>query len=131
MTDQAPARGRRVLILDDDAALLRLIRTALVSEGFEVVVAQDGVRGLEEVDGNGIDVVVLDLQMPRMDGRAMYQELRSGGHSLPVLILSAYGAERARRELDAEAAMSKPFDVDELVDRIRALLPAAPADREG
>ena len=131
MSEATSTPVRRVLIVDDDAALLRLIRAALVSEGFEVVIAQDGARGLEEIDGNEIDVVVLDLQMPRMDGRAMYQELRSRGHSLPVLILSAYGAERARRELDANAAMNKPFDLDELVDRIRTLVPPAAADREG
>ncbi len=124
MTESAPLPMGRVLVVDDDPALLRLISVSLESEGFEVVVAQDGARGLEEIDGNAIDVVVLDLQMPRMDGRAMYRELRSRGHSLPVLILSAYGAERARRELAAEAAMSKPFDLDELVDRIRTLVPA-------
>lgn len=118
----ALSRRLRVLIVDDDAALLRLLRMAFLSEGFEVLVAQDGIRALEEIDDNEVDVVVLDLQMPGMDGRATYRELRSRGHSLPVLILSAYGAERARRELDADAAMSKPFDVDELVERIRALV---------
>lgn len=124
-----PVRPCRVLVVDDDAAILRLVSLALVSEGFEVVVAQDGVEGLDQIDANEIDVVVLDLQMPRMDGRAMYHEMRSRGCTLPVLILSAYGAERARRELGAEAAMSKPFDVDELIDCIRTLLP--PLDGAG
>jgi len=123
MIEPTPPNVRRVLIVDDDAALLRLIRLTLMSEGFEVVVAEDGIRGLDEVNGDPVDLVVLDLQMPRMDGRTMYHEMRSRGHRVPVLILSAYGAERARIELDAEAAMNKPFDVDELVERIREMLP--------
>lgn len=112
----------RVLVVDDDEALLRLIRVALLSEDLEVGVEREGAGGLEALDANSFDLLVLDLQMPGMDGRSMYREMRARGHTLPVLILSAYGAERARVELRAEAAMDKPFDIDELIDRIRSLL---------
>ncbi len=112
----------RILVVDDDEALLRLIRLALASEDFEVRTARDGLEGLEALEDHPFDLIVLDLQMPRMSGESMYAELRARGHTLPVLILSAYGAERARIQLRADAAMGKPFDVDLLIDRIRALL---------
>jgi CheY-like chemotaxis protein len=62
--------------------------------------------------------------MPLMDGREFFRELRSRGHEMPVLILSAYGAERARGELKAEAFVSKPFEPDYLVQEVQKLLEA-------
>jgi len=99
-----------------------MIRLALVTEGFEVTIAEDGVKGLEEMDRDGFDLVVLDLQMPRMDGRTLFRQIRSRGFVLPVLILSAYGAESARRELKADAALDKPFDTDVLLESVRSLV---------
>jgi DNA-binding response OmpR family regulator len=111
-----------ILVLDDDPALVRVVRLALLSEGFTVAVAVDGVQGLEMIEANGYDLLVLDLQMPRMDGRTFYRELRARGFNIPVLLLSAFGAHAARRELMAEDALDKPFDTDDLVSRIRDLL---------
>src|SRR5688572_3094829 len=104
--------------------ILRMLRLALVSDGYEVVVAQDGVEGLIEIEASRFDLVVLDLQMPRMDGRAMYREARSRGFLSPVLVLSAYGAEEARHQLRANAALGKPFDTDVLLRKVRDLLSA-------
>jgi DNA-binding response OmpR family regulator len=115
---QAP---RRVLVVDDDAALLRMIRLALVSDGFDVTVAPDGFTALDCVSAASFDVIVLDLQMPRMDGRTTYREIRSRGHTTPILIVSAFGAESARIELDANDALNKPFDTEALVERVSAL----------
>jgi DNA-binding response OmpR family regulator len=115
--------SRRILVLDDDLTLLRVIRLSLSLEGFEVSTAADGVEGLEHIEGSHFDLVVLDLQMPRMDGRSFFRALRQRGHEVPVLILSAYGAEEARLELNAEGAISKPFDPSDLVNNIWQLLP--------
>jgi len=112
----------RILVLDDDPSLLRAIRLTLVLEGFEVETAADGVLGLEQLAKNDFSLIVLDLQMPRMDGRTFFQELRGLGHEMPVLILSAFGAEVARQELGADGAIAKPFDPDDLVSAIRRLL---------
>ncbi len=109
--------------MDDDAALLRLLRLTLLSEGYDVAVAQDGLAGLEQLSNQSFDVVVLDLQMPRMDGRSMFLQMRARGWDCPVLILSAYGAEEARMQLHAEAALGKPFSVDALTAQVRAMLP--------
>lgn len=114
---------RAVLIVDDDAALLRMLRLTLRDGGFEVRVAEDGRTALESVATRMPDAVVLDLEMPVMDGREFYQELRSRGIEIPVIIVSAHGAKTARRELGADAALDKPFNPDELVSAVRELLP--------
>jgi two-component system alkaline phosphatase synthesis response regulator PhoP len=112
----------RVLLVDDDAALIRMMRLCFLTEGFEVLTARDGVEGLERLATSSVDVVILDLQMPRKDGRSFYRELRSRGDRTPVIILSAYGAEAARAELGAEACVSKPFDPEDLLSRTREVI---------
>jgi DNA-binding response OmpR family regulator len=116
------ARSHRILVLDDDPSLLRAIRLTLVLEGLEVETAVDGVLGLELLANNDFSLVVLDLQMPRMNGSTFFRELRSLGYEMPVLILSAYGAEVARQELGANGAIAKPFDPEDLVAAIRRLI---------
>jgi len=116
----------KVLVLDDDEALLRLLRLTLVSEGFDVVTATNGQDGLEKAQKEDPDVILLDLEMPIMDGRTFFRMLRSQGDKTPVLILSAYGAKAAQRELEAEASLDKPFDSDELMRELRLLAGAKP-----
>jgi DNA-binding response OmpR family regulator len=113
----------RVLLIDDDPALVRMIRLALLSDGFDVTIASDGVQGLEVFAGGDFDLIVLDLQMPNMDGRAFYREYRARGGKAPVVLLSAYGALEARDELGADAAVTKPFDPVVLLRAIRAVVP--------
>lgn len=113
------APAARVLIIDDDAALLRMLRLSLFSAGLNVSTAHDGVAGLEKLESNEYDVIVLDLQMPNMDGRTFYREMIQRGHGIEVVILSAYGAEEARRELGAAASIAKPFDPDVLIETVQ------------
>jgi DNA-binding response OmpR family regulator len=121
-----PARGlcvpKKVLLIDDDPALVRMIRLALLSEGWDVDTASDGQQGLERSDGAEYDIVVLDLQMPNLDGRGFYREYRARGGAAPVVLLSAYGAQAARAELGADAAVTKPFDPVVLIRTVRTLL---------
>ncbi len=112
----------RVLIVDDDQALTRMVRIAMLSAGFSVEVAGDGESALDRVAQRSPDVILLDLQMPGMDGRTFYRELRKRGNAVPVVILSAFGASGARRELDAQAHVEKPFDPDELVQVVYDVL---------
>ncbi len=114
-----------VLIIDDDPAISRMLRLSLLGHGFTVRIAVHGQDGLERLDESEPDVIVLDLQMPVMDGRAFYRELRSRGFRTPVMILSAFGADKARAELGAESYLNKPFEPDELVDRVRSLVQKA------
>jgi two-component system, OmpR family, response regulator VicR len=115
-TSQSPPR---VLVIDDDQALLRMLRLSMASEGLEVETARDGVEGLKRLDANLFDVVVLDLQMPRMDGRTFFHEIATRDHRPEIVILSAYGAEQAKRELNVAAAVPKPFDPDDLIATVR------------
>lgn len=112
----------KILVLDDDEALLRLLRLLLDAEGFHVVTARNGIEGLERIEAEpDIDAIVLDLEMPQMDGRGFFRELRARGNDTPVVVLSAYGARSALRELQADAGLDKPFDPERLVSIIRKL----------
>ncbi|MDA0815816.1 MAG: response regulator transcription factor [Chloroflexi bacterium] len=113
-----------VLIVDDDESLVRVLRHGLVAEGCEVSTAFDGEEGLRLATGPAIDVVVLDLMLPGMDGREVLQRLRAEGVLTPVLLLTARDAVSDRvSELEAGADdyLTKPFAFDELLARIRAL----------
>lgn len=117
-------RSRRVLIVDDDASILRMLRLVFQGDGFEVITATNGREALDVIGRQTPAVIVLDLEMPVMDGRACFRELRSRGDATPVLILSAYGAERAKAELKAEACVAKPFEPDHLIAEVERLLEA-------
>jgi DNA-binding response OmpR family regulator len=96
-----------------------MLRLSMASDGLEVATAQDGIGALEKLDAANFDVIVLDLQMPHMDGRSFYREMTCRGHRAPVVILSAYGAVEAQRELKVAAAVPKPFDPDVLIETVR------------
>jgi len=119
MKDGADYSTPRVLVIDDDEALLRMLRLSLASEGFQVATAEGGASGLEKLGSDEFDVIVLDLQMPGMDGRSFHREMIARGCNAQVVILSAYGAEKAQRELGAAAAIAKPFDPAVLIETVR------------
>jgi two-component system, OmpR family, alkaline phosphatase synthesis response regulator PhoP len=116
---------RRLLIIDDDASLLTLLRIVFETSNYEIVTAHDGLDGFVKARADGFDAILLDLQMPGMDGRSFFRKLRRAGHTTPVLILSAFGAESACHELGAEAFFSKPFDPARLVSVVEDLLSAS------
>jgi two-component system response regulator MprA len=125
--ERSTATGRdgspgRVLIVDDDPSILRMLRLVFLADGYDVSTATNGREALDAVDSAKPGAIVLDLEMPVMDGREFFRELRAKGDATPVLILSAYGAELARRELKAEAFVSKPFEPDYLVQEVEKLL---------
>jgi CheY-like chemotaxis protein len=107
-----------VLVVDDDRPVARMVAATLGLEGYGVLVAHDGKEALDRVDAESPDVICLDLQMPVMDGREFYHELRRRGVLTPVVVLSAYGAEAAQLELGADGYVDKPFDPDQLVSAI-------------
>ncbi len=114
----------RVLVVDDEPGIRKVVRDALEREGHEVATAVDGQEALDQFEGGGFDLVVTDLAMPRVDGLELVRELRKSSPA-PVLILTVRGEEREKvRLLDAGADdyVTKPFGVGELVARTRALL---------
>jgi len=91
-------------------ALARLLRVLLESDGYSVSVAHNGAEALVLV-GNAVpDIILLDLQMPVMDGRTFYREFRALGLTTPIILLSAYNPEAAQDELGANGALRKPFE---------------------
>jgi two-component system OmpR family response regulator len=118
---EAPVGGR-VVIIDDDRSLLRLLRLIFEGSGFAVRTFQDATMALSDLDQDGADLIILDLEMPIMNGREFYKTLRGKGNGTPVLILSAYGARNAQLELGAEGSLAKPFEPDDLVEAANRLI---------
>jgi two-component system KDP operon response regulator KdpE len=115
---------QRILVVDDEPQITRVLRRSLTAHGYDVRVASDGESALQTFGDWSPDLVVTDLSMPNMDGLELCRNLRAIS-SLPIIVLSVRGEERTKvRALDAGADdyVSKPFGMDELLARIRAAL---------
>ena len=114
----------RILVADDDPAIVSLIRRGLSYEGYEVETAADGPEALAKVKESRPDALILDVMMPGLDGNEVAKRLRQTG-DLPILMLTARGTvadKIAGLDSGADDYLVKPFDFDELLARIRALL---------
>jgi DNA-binding response OmpR family regulator len=111
-----------ILVVDDDTAIVKLMSLVLRSEHFAVLEAGDGEQGLHVLHENRPDLILLDLNMPVMSGREFLPRAREEGFDGPVVVCSAYGAERAKKELGANAALEKPFDPEDLLALVDGLL---------
>ncbi len=112
-------------MVDDDRAVRESLRRSLSFNGYTVDLAEDGVEALEAITHERPDAVVLDVMMPRMDGLEVCRQLRSTGDDLPILVLTARDSVSERvAGLDAGADdyLPKPFALEELLARLRALL---------
>jgi two-component system response regulator MprA len=115
----------RILVVDDDRAVRESLRRSLQFNGYQVELASDGVQAMEQIVAQRPDAVVLDVMMPRLDGLEVCRRLRSTGDDLPILVLTARDAVSDRvAGLDAGADdyLPKPFALEELLARLRALL---------
>ncbi len=122
-----PESRPRILIVDDEPDLLAVLRFGLEAEGFDVLDASDGVRGLDLARAQAPDLIVPDLMLPRMDGYKVCRALKFDDRyrRIPVFILSARSGETDRRlalDLGADEYMTKPYEVRDLVARIRSKL---------
>ncbi|MFF1699530.1 response regulator transcription factor [Streptomyces sp. NPDC058257] len=124
----SPAEGeqqQRILIVDDEPAVREALQRSLAFEGYGTEVAVDGADALEKAAAYRPDLVVLDIQMPRMDGLTAARRLRSTGALTPILMLTArdtVGDRVTGLDAGADDYLVKPFELDELFARIRALL---------
>lgn len=118
-------RVMHILLIEDHRTVAENIATFLRMQDYIVTVQHDGESGLEAALTMDVDLVILDVQLPKMDGRTVMTQMREAGKELPVLLLTA----RAKREdvieglnLGADDYLIKPFDLQELLARVRALL---------
>ena len=115
----------KILVVDDEPAIRRFLKTSLSSQGYTVIEAEDGHSALETLKRNAVDVLVLDLGLPGIDGFDVLREVRGSGSTLPVVVLSVRADEAGKvRALDlgADDYVTKPFGIDELLARIRAAM---------
>lgn len=115
----------RVLVVDDEPAIRRFLRTSLRAEGYEVLEEETGVGALSEIRRREPDLVMLDLGLPGMDGLDVIRQVREAGSVVPIIVLTVRADEGGKvqaLDLGADDYVTKPFGVDELLARIRAAL---------
>ncbi|MGO8877279.1 MAG: response regulator transcription factor [Acidimicrobiales bacterium] len=122
----------RVLVIDDDPALVRVLRIALAAKDYDVVAASTGAQGISEAALESPDVVVLDLGLPDIDGAEVCRRIREWSE-VPIIVLSADGTEDRKVEVLDKGAndyMTKPFGMNELLARLRVALRHGPPAQE-
>ncbi len=122
----------RILIVDDEPQIVRMLRASLQSSGYDVVTASNGLEGFEVFEKLHPDLVITDMSMPQMDGLGLVQEIRRIADT-PIIVLSVRGAEPIKIDaLDAGADdyVTKPFNMPELLARVRAHLRREKRDRQ-
>jgi len=116
--------AKRILIVDDEPRYLRLLEANLRTEGYEVVTASDGAQAVDVFSNQPIDLVLMDVMMPKLDGFGATQRIREFSNT-PIIILTAKGDEQDRvrgLDLGADDYLVKPFSATELLARVRAVL---------
>ena len=123
---------RRILVVDDEPQITRVLRTTLAAHGYEIRIANDGESALDLMKDWPPDLLITDLSMPSMDGLELTRQVRTRSQ-LPIIVLSVRGEERSKvQALDAGADdyVTKPFGMSELLARVRAALRRSPAVEE-
>ena len=116
--------SKTILTVDDSRTMRDMLRLALLDAGFEVVQAEDGMHGLEVLEGSQPDVIITDINMPRLDGYGFIQGVRAHPvhRAIPILVLSTESSMEKKlraREAGATGWIVKPFNPEKLVDAIR------------
>ena len=129
------AERHRILLVDDEPSIVKMVGKRLEVEGFEVLIAMDGQEGLDKARAERPDLIVLDLMLPKLNGyevcTMLKQDTRYQG--IPVVLFTAKAQEKDEKlgmECGANAYVKKPFRAQELLEKIRALLPATPRAKE-
>ena len=114
-----------ILVAEDDKHARKLLETVLKREGYEVLTAQDGEEVLTTLERQHVDLILLDIMMPKMDGYEVARQLREANFNLPILMVSAKQLPEDKKKgfiVGTDDYMTKPIDVEEMLLRVRALL---------
>src|SRR5438270_7454344 len=115
----------RILIVEDEPAMVAGLRDNFEFEGYDVITAPDGVAGLERALKEAPDIVILDVMMPRMSGLDVCKQLKSKRPSLPIIVLTALGQEVDKvvgLELRGDDYVTRPFSIRDLLARVKAVM---------
>jgi DNA-binding response OmpR family regulator len=112
------ARGS-VLVIEDDKDLRALYRTALVLDGFDVIEAANGLEGLRRLDSNTFDLIVLDMGLPALSGRAFLLELMAKADTRKIPVVVVTGSTKTFSSLNIARVLRKPVSGDQLVETVR------------
>jgi len=116
-SQRLPAIRKRILVLDDEQAIQRLLKVILEGEGYEVINTDDGRLALETIQRDGVDLIIQDLRMPKMDGLTFLRLLKESHPEVPSIIITAFGTFETAIEamrLGAYTHLNKPFDTEEI-----------------
>lgn len=115
----------RILLVDDNDKIRKLMEIYLKRDAFEVLQAENGTEALSVLDKHSVDLIVADIMMPEMDGYELTEQLRGAGFTMPILMVTAketYADKKKGFEMGADDYMTKPIDMDEMLLRVKALL---------
>ena len=115
----------QIMVVEDDTNTRRLMETVLKQHGYQPILACDGVEALEKMESRHVDLIVLDLMMPRMDGYEFTRTLRDSGSDIPILMVTAKETPQDKKKgfiIGTDDYMVKPVDEEEMLLRIAALL---------
>lgn len=114
-----------ILVVEDDKHARKLLETILKRQGYSVFTAEDGLKGMEILDNHHIDLIILDVMMPNMNGLEFAKELREGQCMIPILMVTAKHLQEDKINgfvAGADDYMTKPIDTEEMLLRVKALL---------
>ncbi len=114
-----------ILVVEDDKHARKLLETILKRQGYSVFTAEDGLKGMEILDNHHIDLIILDVMMPNMNGLEFAKELREGQCMIPILMVTAKHLQEDKIKgfvAGADDYMTKPIDTEEMLLRVKALL---------
>jgi len=126
-------QGQRVLVVEDDPSIARLLEIELGEAGYRVDLAGTGAQGLAAIESGEPDLVVLDVRLPDVDGLSVCRTIRRAGHKVPILMLTALdriGDRVLGLDAGADDYLGKPFAIEELLARLRALVRRTPGTDE-
>lgn len=118
---------KKILVVDDDQTVLQLVKAHLTPNGYQVVTANDGSEGLNKVQSEQPDLIILDVQMPRMDGYTFVQEIKKqkSSRQIPIIVITAKEAMEEIFKLEGvREYLTKPFEPTVLLEKVKIHLPA-------
>jgi CheY-like chemotaxis protein len=124
MTNDFPKNKKKILIVDDDETILYILRRFFIGEGFEVLLAKDGLEALERLKAEDPALVLTDIKMPSFSGIDLIKFIRQNMKGIPIVAMTAYPHlySEKRNGNEVDAYFRKPFDINEMLSSIERIL---------